>query len=140
MMKIKHLLQSFFSYILKRIVPVRTRRFTFMTSLALTIKQVHGAKADTLQKINELLNLVDDTDALKIPAMIQDYVWDEQQISRCLMGHSVQEIAANQTLLATVSKTIFTASKPWLRYCRRDDMLNDICEVIKQLGHEPNLA
>lgn len=101
-----------------------SKRMLFVTSLYYKLIDTDTISKDSLEQLNKALRVADNVDSMEFPAMIHNWIWDEELIS-CFY----KTIDLHKDSLAFTKESLEDLLKvipQWLWYGRQDDMLSDI--------------
>jgi hypothetical protein len=110
-MSIKSIFKKIGGSLLPARVILKGKRVIFMTTFYLKMCQSYGVSV-TLEECNRQLGLVDNVDALKLPAALQDKVWnvgDEKSLDRVTAAIECGDVS-------TVNRVVMSITPAWLRY------------------------
>lgn len=134
-----------FVEILTAINTVHGKRIFFLTSLYYSVAKVHSFQKDTLLSISQKLRLLDQKlldkspnklDSLLLPAILHEVIWNEAQLDQCIKGvcplHMPDE-TTDEADIRRICYSIVDITPKFLQYGRRDDMVDDLVAMFKQL-------
>lgn len=125
-------LVSIGQFFLSKLISTHGKRIIFITSLYFQVVQLERLKADALSKLNSMMNLAANEQALQLPAALRGIVWNHTTIGEELSVELLdQEISTERAHL--LSERVVELSPSWVRYNRRD-MLSDVFDLISKGG------
>lgn len=101
-----------------------SKRMLFVTSLYYKLIDADTVSKDSLEQLNKALRVADDVDSMEFPAIIHNWIWDEE-----LIGCFYKTIDLHKDSLSFTKESLEDLLKvipQWLWYGRQDDMLDDI--------------
>lgn len=122
------LLKTFLFFLLSFLLPMRTKRMLVMTSLYAQLVQQGVFQEETLEKLNDTLELADSPDALQFPMLISRRLWDEDKLAeaiRQIHGHYDGQACLPYEEAKRVSQSIISLVSPTLRYDTSENMVRD---------------
>jgi hypothetical protein len=128
--------------ILEKTLPDRMKRLIFISSFLAHIHKCRKSDDALISKLNELLELSGDKNALVLPMQLHDKIWSDVKLDQILNNKSVRlssfdEIASYEflsTKLRIVSEEIVEATPAWLKYSSKTKMRSDLITLFKSLG------
>ena len=120
-------------WLLKKILPAAIKRLVFLSSLAAYVRDVKNPDQEMLEKLNEVLMLSSDPQALKLPMQINSVIWgkfnmddikvigDQKHSSDSL---SMSGLQRSQTRI--MANRLIDYMPEWLRYQSKEKMRQDI--------------
>lgn len=100
-----------------------------MTTLYFHVAHIERLNADAVSKLNALMGLVKREDALKLPTLIHNLVWNDTQIDTAL-SEIVTDQDATPEKIRAVSEKIVDMSHKRFRYGRYEDMVQQVQKLI----------
>lgn len=123
--KVRNCIVNTFLALLPRLLPKRGRRAIFLTTLFVEIARLSAVHRDLLKELNTKLHIVNDVDALMLPAHLHDALWVKRNI-RIRTDREIQKEDIDGLCLRIADE--FQA---WSRYGDREEVLNEIRHVIE---------
>ncbi len=104
------------------------KRILFVTSLYYKLANLESVDKETLEQLNDVLQVTDDVKAMTFPALIHNLIWDESitETFQTIMNNHKQNVADFSDVIAEILKDI----PENLRYGRREDMSNDLKDLL----------
>lgn len=121
-------LHNFLKY---RLSP-RIKRMIFLSSLLGFTKPKDLLSIDTIIKINEVLGLAHDVEAIRLPMFIRTWVWDHEfneEIpvnNRSVMLSQFYDVQLTRIDFGLLSDYIISKAPDWLIYAGKDVICRDI--------------
>lgn len=116
--------------ILGFLMPIHGKRIFLITTLQLQLVRDGIFKEEALEKFNEALRLAKFDDALKLPALFYDQLWDDEKLQAAIHaavhGDIHQQPVSYEEARKISERILDDATPKWMRYGRKDDMINDI--------------
>lgn len=115
------------------VLSIHGKRILLVTTLHLQLVRDGIFQEETLEKLNEALRLAKFNDALRLPQAVYDKVWDDKKLQEAIRSASNGEIKGRMIDFEEakrLSESVVSVSPEWLRYGRRDDMVNDLINLI----------
>lgn len=125
-MTIGSILKGIGSRLLSEKIIVRSKRTIFMTTLYLKMAGIYTPSKDTLEECNKRLGLVCNVDALKLPAVLQDTIWD--RTASATLEKVDKEISRGD--INGVCQRVIAITPRWLRYGSHSDAMRHDIEAI----------
>lgn len=119
--------------LLGMLLSIHGKRILLVTTLHLQLVRDGIFQEETLEKLNEALRLAKFNDALRLPAVVYDKVWDDQKLQEAIRSASNGDIRGRLIDFdeaKKLSESVVAVAPEWLRYGRRDDMVNDLITLI----------
>ena len=85
---------------------------------------------EAVHRINETFHFVNDEDALKLPIVLREILWDEEYVKSMVINPSNPTAVMNEAQLRSISERLVAAVPNCIRWGRREDMLNDLFSVL----------
>jgi hypothetical protein len=118
-------------------LPVRTKRLMFLASFSAQLKDPKEINRELLHKLNKVLSLSADDNALKFPVHLSHAIWRnrplEPGVKLSLKTEAVRDRAH------AVARKVIAAMPEWLRYDDEAKMSEDVENLLQNL-HQPELA
>lgn len=125
-MTIKRMIKKIGGSLLPDSIILRSKRVIFMTTLYLKMSQRYNASV-SLEECNRQLGLVENVDALKLPAALQNKVWkdDKQETFDTVAA------AISNGDTSSVSQAVMSITPAWLKYDVDTSLMeNDIDTIV----------
>lgn len=123
-------LTSIGQFFLSKLISSHGKRIIFITSLYFQVVQFERLRADALSKLNSIMNLAANEQALQVPAMMHGMVWNhialDDELGAELMDREITPERAH-----SLSERVVELSPPWVRYDKRD-MLSDVFDLLSK--------
>lgn len=113
---------SFFSFLGSILIPKKTKRLVFLTSLLGRLVDSHNPSIETMHKLNNLLGLCTVEDAMKLPLSFSGSIWSNK---------TPEELIIDPYSLSRTVNSIIDVSPKWLRYADTEAMVHDIETILK---------
>jgi hypothetical protein len=130
-MTIMNLLRKIVGVLLPESIALKGKRVIFMTTFYLKMCQNSGIPI-SLEECNRQLGLVDDVDALKLPAALKNTVWKSNMETS--LGHVTEAINNGDT--STINQVVIGLTPAWLRYdassCNMQTDIETIVSCVSQ--------
>jgi len=111
----------------------RTKRILFLASFSAQLKDPSEFDDEMRHKLNQMLELSSDDNALKLPVHLSHAIWRnrpfELGVRLSLKNESVQERAH------LLGKKVMEAMPKWLRYGDDKRMLGDLEQLLRNWSH-----
>lgn len=131
--------------VLGRILPNRTKRLIFVGSLIAHIQNCNTADKALISKLNTLLHLCGDENALMLPMQLHQKIWRNVNIDQLFedKGFQVNDdnglLAINQSKytskkIRTLSEDIIKIMPNWLKYSSNNRMRQDLITLLFNIG------
>ena len=131
----------FIGSMLGRFLTPRAKRLIFLSSLTAYIKDVHDPDNATLEKINEMFSLSENTSALKFPMQVSTRIWggfDTAELKYAGVNCSTLSEVGSQKLaisqMRIVANRLIKYMPDWLRYESNESMRQDIFKLLNTSG------
>ena len=111
----------FFSYLIRLLIPTRTKRLVFLTSLVSQLVEKHNPTQETLHKLNALMNICTLEDSMRLPVTLSDAIWSNKTPVTLMVDIDSTKISASN---------IINKSPRWLKYGKNEDMVKDIETIL----------
>lgn len=125
--------KSITNWVLTKVLPDRIKRLVFLSSLAAYVRDFDQPDDDTLYKLNEILSLSTNADALKLPMYIHTRIWGSFDVSRLkscgLELKTMKNIRLDQmeqSQMRVVANRLIDYAPSWLRYQTKEYTRQDI--------------
>jgi hypothetical protein len=117
----------------ERCLPERTKRLMFLASFSAQLKDPKEMNGELLHKLNVLLSLSVDDNALKLPVHLSHAIWRnrplEPGVRLSLKAESLQDRAYS------ISRKVVAAMPSWLRYGDDASMSKDVVDLLHNWKH-----
>jgi hypothetical protein len=125
-MFIKRIFRSIGDRLLPKQVIARSKRVIFMTTLYLKMAQIYTPCKGTLEECNRRLGLVDNVDALKLPAVLQDKIWKDE------LQETFEKVDKDISRgdISGVCQKVLSITPRWLQYGNQTGAMQHDIEVI----------
>lgn len=128
--------------ILGKVLPRRAKRMIFVSSFIAHIQNCQTSDKTLLNKLNLLMQLSADDNALDLPMRLHNRIWGNIQIEEILRDKnlavsSIDEIVHMEFVtpqIRTISEQIVKATPEWLKYDSNTKMRADLIKLFKNLG------
>lgn len=128
--------------LLGKLLPKRAKRIIFVSSFIAHIQNCQNPDKTLLNKLNLLLELSGDYNALDLPMRLHNKIWGNIEISKILEDKNISIFSSDQVVqvefltsqIRTVSEQIVKATPEWLRYDSNTKMRSDLIKLFKNLG------
>jgi len=130
---------SFLSFILTKILPYKTKRLIFLSSILAGIKNITNPDKQLLRKVNEVLEISRIDEAIALPMHYGDAIWSRllpEGIYLKYLKYPVLQLSdldknhLTTTELRIIANAILNSTPVWMKYGSRRTMRNDLFELI----------
>lgn len=121
-----------FHQFLKHKLSTRIKRMIFLSSLLGFTRSKDLPSIDTIIKINEVLGLAHDVDAIKLPIFIREWVWNHEFQEDILVSNrriklsQFYDLELSKNELERLVDYIISKTPDWLVYASRDIVSYDL--------------
>ena len=112
----------------------RTKRLVLLSSLAAAIEGRDHFDRATIDKLNRVLALAHEPNAVQIPALLSKTIWQGRITRELLSGNAVQD-EPNADRLARIVETVISSIPSWLRYGDDTQLKKDISQLLEVSAH-----
>lgn len=121
------------SWFLKRTLPDQIKRMIFLSSLAAYIRDLHKPDKETLERLNDLLLLSSNVEALRLPMEIQSKIWGSFDVQRLqcdgiqcqsLRNFELKGLAKSEVRI--VANRLIEHMPTWMKYQSKEGIRQDI--------------
>jgi hypothetical protein len=109
--------------VLQRKLPRRSKRIIFVAAIAGRLEQTDTLSSETLAKLNAVLKLSPDDNALKFPVYLSEVIW---------RGKPLENLSTLEDIGTDIVKWAHETVPFWLTYGRASDMVSDAI-IVKRL-------
>lgn len=111
------------------LLPKKGKRIVFLVALYMKLNNIHGKEYQSLLVLNDKLNLVDDTQALYLPALLYPRIWDIVNISfrHKTENNGILDSNDIEGIVARIANSNYRLKK----YGTVDELLSDIRKIIE---------
>lgn len=122
-------------YLLDMIWSERGKRIFFIATLQAQLRGSSDLDDVELSKINSVLHLFSDKDALNLPFALYELVWQKRgidQLAQELVAAKDADLRMQMEIARSVSARIIEASPKWMRYGKGDTkkMMDDLLQLL----------
>ncbi len=121
------------SWLLTRSLPDPIKRLIFLSSLAAYIRDLDQPDIETLKKINEIMCLSGNAEALKFPMKIHTRIWgnfDTERLScdgiNCRSLKNFRLVGLPRSQMRIIANRLIDYMPVWLKYKSREAIRQDI--------------
>lgn len=133
--------QPFVPTILDKILSKRAKRIIFVSSFIAHIQNCRSSDKTLLNKLNLLMQLSADDNALDLPMRLHNKIWGNIQLDEILREKniplsSIDEIVNFEFItpqIRTISEQIVKATPFWLRYDSNTKMRADLIKLFQNM-------
>lgn len=134
--------QTLSGRILEKILPDRTKRLIFVSSFLAHIQICDSSDRNLISKLNLLLDLSADDNALVLPMQWHERIWSDVHVDKILHDKGIEISNINQILeiefmspkVRTLSEDIIKAMPKWLKYDSNTRMRSDLIKLFRNIG------
>jgi uncharacterized Fe-S cluster protein YjdI len=126
-------LKRFFVREMSGMVPKKAKRLIFVISILALIENSKTLNKELTHKLNAILQLAYDEEALKFPAYLKEWIWKNRIKDRMIEINGVKfDISDNAAIIqhdpkcVMLSKSILSIMPLWLMYASSEEMTHDI--------------
>ena len=112
---------SFFASLLSKL-PARAKRAILLASLYAE-STPNGKSSTELGELNNAMALVNDPEALRLPALFRDLLWREH---RTELSDAIAASGQGGTQSLAAVKTVVRSTPWWLEYANSEEMTRDL--------------
>lgn len=138
-----NLFKSMLFAMLGFLIPMHGKRILLVATLHMQLVRDGIFREETLEKLNQALKLAKFDDAFKLPALVYGHVWDDRKLQAAIQS-AVDGDLRNRPIpyeeARRLSEIVLDVSPEWLRYGRKDDMVNDIVALFYSQSAVPQAA
>ena len=128
--------------ILGRVLPKRVKRMIFVSSFIAHIQNCRQSDKTLLNKLNILMQLSADDNALDLPMRFHNRIWDNIHIEEILRDKNLEITSIDKIIhmefvtpqIRTISEEIVKATPERLKYDSNTKMRADLIKLFKNLG------
>lgn len=140
--KIMEILGEKVPSILGKVLSKRTKRIIFVSSFIAHIQNCQSSNKTLLSKLNTLMELSSDDNALDLPMRFHNRIWANAQIDEIFREKNLQLLSINEIVhmefsspqIRTMSEQIVKTTPDWLKYDSNTKMRADLIKLFKHLG------
>lgn len=121
------------SWLLNRVLPDPIKRMIFLSSLAAYIRNLDEPDKELLQKLNEILLLSSNAEALRLPMEIHSKIWGKFDTNRlrcdginCSNMRDFKLEGLPKSQMRIVANRLIDYMPSWLKYHSREGIRQDI--------------
>lgn len=121
--------------ILEHILPPRTKRLMFLASLSARVKDVEEKQKEpafddaTLQKLNQLMALSANDEALKLPVHLSRVIWRGKTLAD-ICGEDLPTKQLTPDRVESISQTIVSGMPSYLKYDKAEEMVGQVKKLL----------
>ena len=120
-------------FVLSKVLSRHGKRVLFVTSLYFQVVQIEQLKAEAISKLNTIMKLAHDDDALQLPAAVRGVVWNSTAIQDTL-SVELRDQTLTDDRAHEIAEKVVSMTAPWLRYGSQN-MVKDVFDLIRN-GHQ----
>lgn len=128
--------------ILGRVLSKRVKRMIFVSSFIAHIQNCRQSDKTLLSKLNLLMQLSADDNALDLPMRLHNRIWGNIQVEEILRDKNLELSSIDEIIhmefvtpqIRTISEEIVKATPEWLKYDSNTKMRADLIKLFKNLG------
>lgn len=117
------------SFVLSKMLSNHGKRVMFVTSLYSRVVRFESLKAEAIEKLNDVMQLASNPNALELPTMAKNFIWKDRDIQTLLnettLRNNIPEAEAQ-----VISESVVDLAPHWLQY-PRDKMIDDVMSLIR---------
>ena len=115
----------------------------FVTSLYSRIVRLDTLKAEAIEKLNDVMHLATNNNALALPALTNNMIWKDANL-QSVLNEAVLRDEIPEAKAKEISEQVVDMAPAWLHYSRdsmnsRESMIQDVMCLIRQ-GNELPMA
>lgn len=137
-----NILERIVPSLLGKMLPKRAKRMIFVSSFLAHIQNNCQSNKTLLSKLNMLMKLSSDDNALDLPMRLHNKIWGNIQIVDILREKNIDVTSIDEIVymeifssqVRTVSEQIVKAAPEWLRYDSNTKMRADMVMLFKNLN------
>lgn len=138
--------KSIFHKALQLYLPTKTKRLIFLSSVVASIENVTNPDKELLSKLNELLCLSHEKEAINLPMYVHGILWKNEiksiKCPSCFDGIGsvcdVKEMQLTKPQIRALSNVIINKTPPWMIYGTRKEIRDDLSIVFQNLKNIEN--
>jgi hypothetical protein len=118
--------------LLEAAIPTRVRKIFFLTTIYMQVHRLPAHHDELLQPLYKQMRLAQFKNALMLPAMFSNLIWKDTTLQTFLLElqTSADKEEVKDALHRQIALSIVNITPRWLYYGRRDDMLNNVVEML----------
>lgn len=129
-----------FTWLLGKMLPDQIKRMIFLSSLAAYVRNLNQPDIETLEKLNEILLLSNNAEALRLPMEISSKIWGKFNIEQLKSAGasfdeennlSMQGLQKSQ--MRIVANRLIDHMPKWLKYQSKEGTRQDIYKLFLSL-------
>lgn len=133
--EVKKRRRSIGSYIMTPILSFflskHTKRLVYFASLYGILFPIEQLKSDVVEKLNSVMGLARDTNALMLPATFSRVVWRDVEVKDILEAAENSNKASDDFEIKMWSTMLVKSSSSWLRFASSDEMQRETERFIR---------
>ena len=122
-------IDNFFTFILNFILPDRTKRLILLSSLASALNHCDSLDKQTIRKLNALLSLAYNDEAMYFPISISDMIWHNVDLIS-LETQSANLNVDESIISLTKTEYILNHIPTWLKYGTYENIKKDVLQIL----------
>ena len=128
----------FLTWFLGKVLPDSIKRMIFLSSLAAYIRDLNQPDKETLQKLNEILMLSANAEALRFPMEISSKIWGRFNTEsldgiQCGQAHAFSLKGLHKSQMRIVANRLIDHQPRWLKYQSKEGTRQDIYKLFLSL-------
>ena len=115
------------------LIPKKAKRLIFVISILALIENSKILNKELTHKLNTILQLAYDEDALKFPAYLKEWIWSNHIKDRMIEVDGIKfDLADNAAIIrhdprcVMLANSILSITPLWLMYANAEEMTHDI--------------
>ena len=114
-----------FAHFINKLLPNRIKRLVFLSSLTAILVDMKELNNETLHKLNTLLGLCMNDNAMKLPISMRDFIWHHMTPAQVLNTEPIWDKLSTESI-STMSSSIIKKMPSWLHYNKDMDIKRDV--------------
>lgn len=128
-----------FGLLFRSVTSDHGRRIMYISSLYFRIKHVDRLKEDAIAKLNAIMHLAVNDDALRFPSLVSNFMWRKIPIDSILTADNLDDNLSEDQARTLANKVV--ASTPrYFQYDKQEAMQEDVYNLIMGCTKEPAFA
>ena len=132
-------LLHYFINFLRKVLPPKTKRLIFLTSLTARIKDTDVFDVDTVRKLNHVMSLAHRDSELTVPVSLNRVIWHNQTACNilnidneaCIHNLNVNGIDYRDTSnVGKMSDSVISLMPDWLLYADINEIKHDVIQLL----------
>ena len=114
-----------FARFLNKILSNRIKRLVFLSSLTAVLVDATELDNETLHKLNTLLGLCINDNAMRLPISMRDFIWHHMTLAQVLSTEPTWTDLTEEKI-SSMTSSIMRKMPSWLHYSKEVDIKRDV--------------